>query len=119
VGKIVSTKINCKDIRELCYYLLSVKSIEYGVNLSKSHINLILDFYFYGISISTYNKHLEMSVNNKNYFKSKPAIDNAKSYLKKNNVLIMNKELEVNSDFLPPLQKENKINVNISIIYDN
>lgn len=117
---IVKDKIKINSFRDLLKIILKVKSVEFDINLSESHINLILDFYNTGINALTYANHIKTSASVKNYFKSKPTIDNAKTFLKKKKILVKNnqEELTVSSDYLPPLSKED-ILLNINVTYLN
>lgn len=114
--EVVKSNIKIKDLRGLLKVLLKIKTVECDILLSESHINLLIDFYFFGISDSTYNNHISTSDREKNYFKSKATIDNAKTYLKKNGILIKNSQggLDISSDFLP-LLSEDKVLLDLNI----
>ena len=111
--------IKPSTLEDLFRIILKVKTIEYNVHLSDSHINLIIDFYKEGINTTTYANHISKSESNKNYFKSKATIDNSKTYLKKKKILVKNKsgELEVSPDFLPPFD-ESQILLTINVLHD-
>lgn len=118
----IKSNINVSSFDYILKAIIKIKALENDINLSESHINLILDFYNHGISLDTYNIHISKSNTNKNYFKSKPTIDNAKSYLKKNSIILVTKsgETYISPDFVPSISEENKKSVvlTFNIIYD-
>jgi len=113
---VLNDKIKIGDKDDLYRIILKVKTIEFGIHLSDSHINLIIGFYNGGINEDTYHTHVLSSETNKNYFKSKATIDNAKTYLKKNGVIL--KEGIISPSFLPVLEDED-ILLTINVLYQN
>ena len=93
--------------------LIRVKCIENNVKLSEAHINLLLDFYHYGVNSIAYEKHLSKS-DTPNYFKSVATIDNAKTYFKKSNILV--DDQGVSLDYLPP-KVEGDILLTLKVLY--
>ena len=111
----LNDNITLNDINELYRLILKVKTIEYKVNLSAAHINLIIDFYRMGINQEAYDHHIDKSRIEKDRFKSKATIDNARTYLKKHGILTDDKE--VSPLYLPPLNSD-QILLNIKVTYD-
>lgn len=118
--EVVKSNIQINNLRSLLKIILKVKTVECNLNLSESHINLILDFYFFGISQDTYENHIKTSESDKNYFKSKATIDNAKTFLKKSNILVKvnQEELKISPDFLPFLT-EKKVLLTLNVVCDD
>lgn len=112
-------KIKIGSTSDLLRMILKVKSVEFNVPLSNALINLIIDFYFKGTTKEAYDEHIAMSKECKNYFKSIATIDNAKTFLKKNRILVKGKngDLVVSNDYLPSLSKEEDILLEIKILY--
>jgi hypothetical protein len=117
--RVINDNINIKDLDMLIRMVLHIKSVEYGVILSESHINLLVDFYKYGISYDTYQHHINLSSGNKNYFKSVATINNAKTYLKKVGIITGDKagKLDINEDYLP-IGLSSDLMINTKIVYD-
>jgi len=117
--RVINDNINIKDKEMLIRMILHIKSVEYGVILSPSHINLLIDFYIHGISHETYDYHIEHSTSRKSSFKSIATINNAKTYLKKCGIIIGNKadKLTISDDYLPTELNEDLL-INVKIIYD-
>jgi uncharacterized protein (UPF0276 family) len=111
----LNDNITLDDITQLYRLILKVKTVEYNVNLSAAHINLIIDFYRLGINQDSYQYHIERSRTEKDMFKSKATIDNARTYLKKHGILTDDKE--VSPLYLPPLN-DTEILLNIKVKYD-
>lgn len=112
----LNDRIKLTERIDLLRLILKVKTIEYKVHLTDSHINLIIDFYLMGINEESYEYHINRGVTEKNTFKSKATIDNARTYLKKIGILTEGKE--VSPLYLPPLGAK-QIQLNIIVDYND
>lgn len=112
---IIEDRIKVTDINILYKMLIRVKCVEYNVNLSEAHINLLLDFYHYGVNSIAYEKHLSLAkLDTPNYFKSVSTINNAKTYFKKLNILV--DDQGVSLDYLPP-KVDGDILLTLKVLY--
>jgi len=121
----ISTDIKM-DTMTLLKTILRVKCYEYNNLFPESFINLIIDFYIYGVNDEAYSQHLS-HVDEKNYFKSRNTINNAKTFLKQKGVLIadnVNGEgdtLKVSPLYLPvgiSIKDNSKLLFNINLSND-
>jgi hypothetical protein len=116
---VIKDYIKVVNIDDLLRIILKVKGIEFRVSLSEAQLNLILDFYYYGINDIAYHHHLDKSLILANYYKSKATIDNNKSYLKKMKVLVKDTKGDlIISPLYLPLNLGGKILLNLNILHD-
>jgi hypothetical protein len=116
---VIKDYIKVVNIDDLLRIILKVKGIEFNVSLSDAQLNLILDFYYYGINDVAYKNHLDKSLRLANYYKSKATIDNNKSYLKKMKVLVKDTKGDlIISPLYLPLNLGGKILLNLNILHD-
>ena len=120
---LIEDKVELLDRIDLIRMILRIKGIQYNVRLSDAHINLLIDLYLKGNSVTTCDEHVITSGKESNYFKSLQTIENAKSYFRKKNILKKNDqgELVISLDFLPPMSEfmvEESILLNIKLFND-
>jgi len=120
---LIEDKIEILNRLDLIRMILRIKGVQYSINLSDAHINLLIDIYINGNELLTYEDHISRSLELKNYFKSMATIENAKSYFRKNGILKKNDQgdLLISPDFLPPVSEllvKDSLLLNIKIFND-